>query len=568
MANNELIFKFKGDNSQLKNSIKETQNAVSGIIDKVKNLTKAYIGLQVIRATIIDMANFNTQLNNQINLIGGNVQNITAMGNALKRFGGDTNSITGALKSMQAQMQQLKFGGGALIEISKKYGVTLSAYGSAENNLKSLIKQTQNMSRETKLAIAQQLGFDEAMQNALINGKEFEKLINQQKKFGVATKEDLKISSKFTNALLDIKDAFNSIVREISRVLLPIFTKFANLMTKFILFMKEHKTLLIAIFGALFLAMLPILGILAKMAIASALAFAPFIAIASVITAIAVILEDIYYYFKGYDSVTGQLVKKIPFIGKALEYLRPVFMAVEKLFKSIMVFLENPSWANFVNILKNIVNIIGSAILSTIKAVGQALLELFLLPIQWIKEKLQLLAKEFPIIEFALKPIIALMDLFSNAIKYVQDKISKLSFEGLKNSIKIGIDNVKQFGEKIYETITAYFSKAMDKVKSIGNSIMDFFGLGDDEKEINQTKQIQQQVEAIKKVPDRPIIPAIPTNAYNNNAYNNNTTNNNTTINNNINQNIATSNPQVLANQTSAILQQDLKTQINMVGAK
>ena len=128
--------------------------------------------------------------------------------------------------------------------------------------------------------------------------------------------------------------------------------------------MKKHKQFVIAFFSALLIAMTPVLAILGKMAVASAVAFAPIYAVVGVITAIALVVEDIYYYFMGWDSVTGDLVKKFPLLGKALEAIRPIFMAIKQAFSDIMDFLADPSWDNFINIFKNI----GNAIISMIEA--------------------------------------------------------------------------------------------------------------------------------------------------------------------------------------------------------
>ena len=223
----------------------------------------------------------------------------------------------------------------------------------------------QRYDKQTRVAIASQLGLDESLVRAFSNGgAELQRLIDKQKQYGIITAKDVRISDNFNNAVLDLKDSFGGIVKMFSRLVLPLLTKLIKLLTSFVEFMKKHKQFVIAFFSALLIAMIPVLAILGKMAVASAAAFAPIYAVVGVITAIALVVEDIYYYFMGWDSVTGDLVKKFPLLGKALETIRPIFMAIKQAFSDIMDFLADPSWDNFINIFKNI----GNAIISMIEA--------------------------------------------------------------------------------------------------------------------------------------------------------------------------------------------------------
>ena len=321
------------------------------------------------QGVINGFADFNTKLGHSTSLMGYNIENVSAMGGALKRFGGDTQSVINSLNALNSGLQDAKFGGGALIDVAKRYGLSISTSNgklmSAEQLLNSLSRQLQRYDKQTRVAIASQLGLDESLVRAFSNGgAELQKLIDKQKQYGIITAKDVRISDNFNNAVLDLKDSFGGVVKMFSRLVLPLLTKLIKLLTSFVEFMKKHKQFVIAFFSALLIAMIPVLAILGKMAVASAAAFAPIYAVIGVITAIALVVEDIYYYFMGWDSVTGDLVKKFPLLGKALETIRPIFMAIKQAFSDIMDFLSDPSWDNFINIFKNI----GNAIISMIEA--------------------------------------------------------------------------------------------------------------------------------------------------------------------------------------------------------
>ena len=360
---------FGVDTKPLDSGVQKAESTLKRFGRVFNSIAATYFSYKIMQGVINGFADFNTKLGHSTSLMGYNIENVSAMGGALKRFGGDTQSVINSLNALNSGLQDAKFGGGALIDVAKRYGLSISTSNgklmSAEQLLNSLSRQLQRYDKQTRVAIASQLGLDESLVRAFSNGgAELQRLIDKQKQYGIITAKDVRISDNFNNAVLDLKDSFGGVVKMFSRLVLPLLTKLIKLLTSFVEFMKKHKQFVIAFFSALLIAMIPVLAILGKMAVASAVAFAPIYAVIGVITAIALVVEDIYYYFMGWDSVTGDLVKKFPLLGKALETIRPIFMAIKQAFSDIMDFLSDPSWDNFINIFKNI----GNAIISMIEA--------------------------------------------------------------------------------------------------------------------------------------------------------------------------------------------------------
>ena len=360
---------FGIDTKPLDSGVQKAESTLKRFGRVFNSIAATYFSYKIMQGVINGFADFNTKLGHSTSLMGYNIENVSAMGGALKRFGGDTQSVINSLNALNSGLQDAKFGGGALIDVAKRYGLSISTSNgklmSAEQLLNSLSRQLQRYDKQTRVAIASQLGLDESLVRAFSNGgAELQRLIDKQKQYGIITAKDVRISDNFNNAVLDLKDSFGGVVKMFSRLVLPLLTKLIKLLTSFVEFMKKHKQFVIAFFSALLIAMIPVLAILGKMAVASAAAFAPIYAVIGVITAIALVVEDIYYYFMGWDSVTGDLVKKFPLLGKALETIRPIFMAIKQAFSDIMDFLSDPSWDNFINIFKNI----GNAIISMIEA--------------------------------------------------------------------------------------------------------------------------------------------------------------------------------------------------------
>lgn len=364
----EFKIRFTLDTQTLNNQVKKTENSLMSFGKYLNSLLAGYIGYKGITAIINNFAKFNVEIENNARLLGYDATNITNMGNALKRFGGDTNSVINSLNSLNNSLQDAKYGSGALIEASKKYGISFqNSNGSlmnAEQLLKSLGKQLSRYDKQTRIAIANQLGLDKSIVLAFEDGgKELDRLIDKQKQLGIVTQNDYKISRNFNNALLDFKDTFQSLLNLIARFILPFFTKMLKIFTSFVDYLKRNKYLVISFFTAMALALSPLILGLGKLAKSSMLAFAPFAKAGLIIAGLALVIEDIYFYFKGWDSVTGDLVKKLPALGVALEYIRPLVEGIFNTFDSIVNFLKDPTWDSFLNIFVKI----GDAVINTIK---------------------------------------------------------------------------------------------------------------------------------------------------------------------------------------------------------
>lgn len=349
----KIVFGF--DDKPLQDGIKKTQGTLQGFGKMFGSLVASFVSFQAIKAATVDFANFNVSLKNNTSLLGLNIEEVSALGGALERFGGNTDSAISSLRSLSGHLEEAKRGSGALVEVSRKYGISFNPFGNANDTLLSLSKQMGKFSSQQRLAIAQQLGLDDSLTRAFADGgKELDRQIEKQKKWGTATEEDAKISNDFNNAQLDLKNIFGSLMRDFARVILPAFSKLIDLFSSFIEWVRDHKQLVIIFFGALLVAMTPVLIILGKIAFASALAFKPFATKLAILAGIALIIEDIYGYFMGWDTVTGDLVKKFPALGLILEPARVLAVGFSEAFEKAVEWLKDPSWEKFIDIIKTI----------------------------------------------------------------------------------------------------------------------------------------------------------------------------------------------------------------------
>lgn len=431
----QFTIAFGLNNTALKSGLKDSENALNNFADTAKRLLGAWVSFEFFKSAIDNFTEYTTQLSNASAITGASIQSINALGGALKRFGGNADSAINAIKSINQHLHDAKFGGGALMDIAKKYGLVVSKGATAEQTILNLAKQMGRYDRQTRVAIASQLGLDEAMQLAFADGgKELEQLIQKQKRLNIVSPEDSKIAQAFSYALLDLQDIFGALMRDFARVILPAFSKLLNIMTDFIDFLRRHKIFVTAFFAGILVALTPILLTLGKMAVASTLAFAPFYAIGAIIASVALIFEDLLYYFQGYESVTGKLVKQFPLLGAFIEPLRPIVLSIYDIFKNIYQLLKEPSWDNLTKVFKS---------------AGKAIYNLLELPLKGIKALVDGLVERFPVLGVVLKPVQLIVNKIYEAFKAIGDLIANFSFDKLLESLKSVKDSLSGFLDNI-----------------------------------------------------------------------------------------------------------------------
>ena len=585
----QFTIAFGLNNTSLKHGLKDSENALSNFADTAKRLLGAWVSYEFFKNAISNFSEYTTQLSNAAAITGASVQSINALGGALKRFGGNADSAINAIKSINQHLHDAKFGGGALLEISKKYGVVISKGATAEQTLLNLAKQMGRYDRQTRVAIASQLGLDEAMIRAFADGgQELEQLINKQKKLNIIDPRDEKIAQKFSYALLDLKDIFTALMRDFARVILPSFTKLLNLFTSFVEFLRKHKIFVTAFFAGILVALTPILLTLGKMAVASSLAFAPFYAIGAIIASLALVFEDLLYYFQGYDSVTGNLVKKFPLLAPLIEPLRSIVLGIYDTFKSIYTLITEPSWDNLSKVFKSVGNVIKS---------------LIEIPIKSIKNIIDGLIDKFPILETALKPFQIVVNAIYEAFKAISDIVANFSLDKMLNGISSIKESVGGFFDKINplnlfssdEKETAKQSTKSQseeqepkkhniekiapleplKIEPIKIEAPKLESLKIEPIKIEAPKLESLKIEPIKiealkleaQAPAQAPLPPMSSSVINNSNSTANTTNNTYNTTNNIHQNITTATPKQLADGTNKILIDSINHQRQQQGA-
>lgn len=381
---------LKGMGNDATQAFRAPQAALSNLSTQLSNFGNVakgalagLVGVAGFKGLISNFMNYNSNLANAVQIQKYNVTELEALGGAMRRFGGDTNGAISSLNNLSQGLQQASLGTGSLLEMAKMYGIKIMKSNgqmmTSEELLRSLSKQLNTYSASTKQAIASQLGLDDALLRVIDSGN-YDSLIAQQKKLNKTTADDLKIATEFESAWLDLKDTFASLAKQVSLVLLPPLTKLMKKITEMIQKFKAFQGDSVVGWGAIGMAVLPLLGKLGTVVeiFKSLIGFSGglgtiaslFSTIGTVVSTIMspmkllmvaffilyAVVDDLYAYFNGEESIFGDLAAQYPIVKTFLDGLGAVVGFIKTVIGEFFNFLANPSWDTFVEMIKNIVN--------------------------------------------------------------------------------------------------------------------------------------------------------------------------------------------------------------------
>lgn len=376
--------------------LQEAMGSFQNFSTAIKGAAAAFVGGKVFGTLVTDYMNYNSVLGNTTNLLKYNVQETDALGRVLHSLGGDTSTVVNGLNSLNKGLTEAKFNKGALLEVSRLYGISFmksnGAMMNAEELLRSLTSQMSRYDAQTRVAIMNQLGLELPLQNAIALGTaELDRRIARQKQLNITTERDIQIAGTYETAWLELREAFGGLWKEISRAVLPTLSKLMNALTAIVMQLREWKASGVLIFTALATsaavftrALFPVFAMVMRVLGAARMLSGAFLffgrllplisnpigaAIAGVILLVGAI-EDLYNYFTGSKSAIGELIDKFPALKAVVEPLEPIVMGIKKAFDSLVDLIKDPSWENLTKVFENLWNVareVMSLIINNIK---------------------------------------------------------------------------------------------------------------------------------------------------------------------------------------------------------
>jgi len=310
----------------------------------------ATVGFAALTHAVLEASDAADHLDETAERLDTSVETLSVWGDLTKKAGGSTDAFAGSIEAFNKQLAQVEVTGKSrAAPFLKELGIDLedakNKGKSAMDFLPELADSFAGLSAQKAISLGSRLGLDQATIMTLRQGRrEVEELLQKEKELGVVTAEQGKIAAEFNDQLDDTRHAFRSILLGVSEYVLPPLTWMAEKFQQVAIWMRKHadfiKGLFIAIGAAIaYFAIPPMISL----AIATVAAFAPFIALAAILAAVAVafalLYDDVMNFIDGNDSLIGQILEKYPMIGEVVKAVGAAFMTTWEVIKSVAGFL-------------------------------------------------------------------------------------------------------------------------------------------------------------------------------------------------------------------------------------
>ena len=285
--------------------------------------------------------------------VGVNISQYDALSRSFQALGVDADGFRDSMIDLNEAMGEAASDAkSGKAESFKTFGVSLKdAQGnikSADQALLELAGSMEKMDKQQATFQIKQLGItDNAVIAAMLKGqKALERQIDLQKSLGVLNEKDVEQLKRFKQAQNELSAIFSRFSDVLAMTAVPALELIIDVTKDVIKWGREHKGFLIGFFGALAGVAIPMLtSALWGMATAAWAAIAPFIPFIAAAVALGLVIDDLWTYFNGGESVIGDLVQRFPVLGEVLEGAKEMVLglwdALKLLFTDPAQFMDN-----------------------------------------------------------------------------------------------------------------------------------------------------------------------------------------------------------------------------------
>lgn len=233
---------------------KEAEKGLDSVKSQALQVGKVLAGAFGAKKLTFDFAEANDRLGKFVEVYGGSVSDIRALGIALEKEGGSFDSIFSNLANLEQMRAGLLVGETGAYEQAAIAGLDPSIITNASNAqdaFERLSDAFAGMSREQRLNAGNALGFDDATIRLLAGGSlELNRIIEQQQKIRNVTAGMTQDAAEFNDAWIDMTEAFGQLGDTVSTKVLPPLTDLMNLTTELLTSNKEWTDDLLVGLGA------------------------------------------------------------------------------------------------------------------------------------------------------------------------------------------------------------------------------------------------------------------------------------------------------------------------------
>lgn len=330
-----LIF----DNAKTKDSANKVEQTVSTLTDKILRSFARIEAFEFLKNAIQQTITLTTKLDNLAYATNENVQSLNAWGEAVKRTGGTTEGFYSSISNLAQKLRdvQTNFGSSGQL-VFARLGLNLQKSNgqmkTATELLGNIGDKFKNLPKVWQLNLGQQLGLDQATIRLLSSGsKSALELVDKMRQLGAVRDQDTEKNIRFRNSLYDIQLIWQSIKITIANGLIPVLTKFSDLLVKSFRYMQEHaqltKGILLAIAAIMSGAILNSIVVIAETIttrlipalVAIAVANPELYVLGAALLAVGLLVEDFVVYLRGGKSAFEDYYKFIGKLATRFDYL-------------------------------------------------------------------------------------------------------------------------------------------------------------------------------------------------------------------------------------------------------
>lgn len=294
--------------------------AIGGLTKSLAGLAIAYVSFEAIATGVMENALAIDKIGKFSQVLGENIVDIDAWGEAVARNGGSADAFRGSVESLNTRLADIKItGGGEIVKTLAMMGVNATTAGgqvkSAFDVLPQLADSFQRMSASQSFSFGRKLGLDQGTILLLQQGRNaVDELVERQKMLGGVTEEGYKTAALFNDQWDDTKRMFNSLWMTGNSTILPVLTDILKSLENMVLWMRENKDLIEGFFAAIGGAALAysVSMVAATVSIKGLVAAIQGLKVATgiglVIAAMALLYEDVKKWADGGDSLIGDML--------------------------------------------------------------------------------------------------------------------------------------------------------------------------------------------------------------------------------------------------------------------
>lgn len=286
----------------------------------------AGLSVAAIGAMVRNVVDSTDALADQAQALGVSVGELDLWNAAAQSTGGQAGAFAASLATVNERIQDVaRKGSPELLAMFEKVGVSLADVKANASDPIALLRQMSdefaNLSEAEAAGLGRKLGLDSGTVNLLRQGRDgLEAVIAKQRELGFVTDAQAEAAGKYNDALDASRRVWDDLRRRFVTAILPALTWVGEKIQDLGRFIQENSTFVVA--GVAIIAA-AVVGLLLPALVSAATAawalVAPFLPIIAAVTAfgvaLALVVDDLYNFMQGNDSLLGEIAKKWPLVG-------------------------------------------------------------------------------------------------------------------------------------------------------------------------------------------------------------------------------------------------------------